>query len=108
MGGRQGPRPWHCDPEENEATGPVRNYRANAILDPRLAVAIRTREWGLPVPEPLPGAAAPFDAAILADRPCLGRACRAGRLGLRHALDAADESGASLQEDGEPAGGAAP
>jgi integrase len=65
MGGRQGPRPWHCDPEENEATGTVRNYRANAILDPRLAVGIRTREWGLPVPQPLPGAAAPFTRQYL-------------------------------------------
>jgi len=43
-------------------------------------------------------AAAPLDAAILADRPCLCRACRPRRLRIRHTLHAADESGADLQE----------
>jgi len=51
---------------------------------------------------------APLDAPILADRPCLGRACRTRRLCIRHALDAADESGADLREDGQPACDAAP
>src|SRR6516164_9517446 len=107
MGKRQGSGPRHLDPEEDRETGPVRNYPANSVFDPRLAVGVGTREWGLPVPQPLPRAAAPLDAAILADRPCLGQACRTRWLCIRHALDATDESGADLQEDGEPACGAA-
>ena len=68
----------------------------------------RIPEWGLPFPQPVPGTAAPLDAAVLADRPCLGRACRAGWLGIWHALDAPDEGGADLQEDGKPARRSAP
>ena len=66
------------------------------------------RDRALSVPEPLPGAAAPLDPTIRADRPCLGRGSRARQLGLRNSLDAPDEGGADLQEDGKPACRSAP
>src|SRR5947207_2725754 len=50
----------------------------------------------VPLPQPPPGAAASIDAAVCANRSCLGRQCRARQHRLRDAFDAADEGGADL------------
>jgi hypothetical protein len=76
---------------------------------PRSKLGFRrsTRETHVSLPEPIPGATAPVNTTICTDCPRLGCERRAGRLRVRHALDAADEGGPDLQEDGQPAGGSA-
>jgi len=96
------PRPRQHHSEKDGPAGSVRNHGTDPSRDPSLASRGRGQEWTAPLPEPLPGAAAPLDPAVCADRPCLGRECRAGQLGLRHAFDAANEGGPDLQEDGQP------
>ncbi len=53
--------------------GPVRDYRADASLDPRLGVRRESQERALPIPEPLSRATTPFDAPIRPHCTCLGR-----------------------------------
>src|SRR5689334_4468701 len=105
VGGGAGSR--HRDPEEDRQAGPVRDYRADASLDPRLGVGRKSQERGLPIAELPSRAVAPFDAPIRPHRTCLGRERRARQLGLRHPLDAPDEGGADLSKDRQLASGPA-
>ena len=74
---------------------------------PGLASEGRRERRQISFPEPFPGATAPLDTAVCTDCARLGRERRARRLGLRHALNAADEGGPDLQEDWQSAGGSA-
>jgi integrase len=58
-----GSRPCHNHSEEDRPAGSVRDHRADPHVDPRLALEGRRKQGKVPLPEPLPGATAPVDAA---------------------------------------------
>src|SRR6185437_7513481 len=95
------------DPKKDRKAGPVRDYRTDPILDPRLAVGNQSEERAISLPKPSSGTAAPLYPTICADRPRLGGERRARQFGLRHALDAPDKGGADLSENRQPASGPA-
>jgi hypothetical protein len=96
---RQGSRTWHRDPNEDGPAGPVLNHPRHSGLGPGLALRGPAQKWLLPLPEPFPAKAAPLDPAVCAHCPWLDQECRARQHGIRHALDAPNESGTDLQEN---------